>query len=1031
MFPRLKSMVTALILLAGVPLQIHGSATAEQYLTDFWTADNGLPNSSVTAIAQTRDGYLWIGTYNGLARFDGVRFVVFDPANTPALAHARVRQLFVDNAGTLWINTYDGSLTSFHDGKFTRAWTGRNEIDPDFTMLSSGSNQIVFLSHRGYLLRQPLAAIEKTNWEELMPMNHAIGAIGASDAAGNIFYRNADRHLLRLAGDDFLSADADLADPRVNCLTTDATGKLWVGTDHEIAIWKRNHFENVTPTNSTSPLDCTFLFAGADENFWAVANGKVFSGANRRWLVEAKSLRDFFTGNLSRLGALADHHGGIWLYDYGRGLFHVNADGEAKHFSAENNFPGDRVNCFFEDHEGNWWAGLDAGGLVRIRERRFQTIGSNEENLKPAKSVCEDQNGTVWIGTLGDGLASRAVNGAVTNFPVPGGFAFSVCAGGGGKFWISAGAEDLYQRAGNEFKRVTPPVHGVKVLFAEKNGRVWAGTKSGLFFSDDGSSFVNFEDVGRNDFRALAADGRGNLWAGTADGTLFCITNDFVMTFHTAPTNAIPAAIWSLLAQTNGTVWIGTFRGGLLRWRDGKFSRYEKSDGLPDDVICQILDDGGGNLWLGSYRGIACVAKSALENFSRGEGKQIACTIYGRADGLPSLECSGGYQPAAWRGDDGKLWFTTLRGAVSIQPQNLKLNLLPPPVVIEEILVDGKKITPEKDFIEVPPGKHQFEFDYTGISLIASEQVAFRYQLEGADADWINTATRSATYNYLPPGDYVFHVIAANSDGIWNKTGARLKIKILPHFYETWWFRILAGIFLIASVVGILRYTTIRRLQVKMQRLERQHAIERERTRIAKDIHDDLGASLTLIAVLGDLAQKEKSDERIEKMSVTARQAVKSLDEIVWAVNPRNDTLAHLVDYAGQFAMSYLRAVDIRCLLDVPDRLPAREVSTEIRHNIFLAIKEALQNIVKHSRATEVWLRVVSNEKFLKIAIEDNGCGFANEPENSTADGLRNMRQRLKEIGGECKIESLTGAGTTVFFELPWREHFAAHTFIR
>jgi signal transduction histidine kinase len=205
-----------------------------------------------------------------------------------------------------------------------------------------------------------------------------------------------------------------------------------------------------------------------------------------------------------------------------------------------------------------------------------------------------------------------------------------------------------------------------------------------------------------------------------------------------------------------------------------------------------------------------------------------------------------------------------------------------------------------------------------------------------------------------------------------------------------------------------------------MEQLARQQAVERERARIAKDIHDDLGANLTLIAVLGDLAKQEKAGDRVEKMASTARQAVKSLDEIVWAVNPRNDTLAHLIDYTGQFAVDYLRAAGVRCLLDVPEHAPPREVPTNVRHNVFLVVKEALQNIVKHAHADEVWLRVNATNHGLRIAIEDNGGGFERAPENVCADGLRNMQQRMSELGGECRIHSQPGAGTKIIVELPW-----------
>ena len=296
----------------------------------------------------------------------------------------------------------------------------------------------------------------------------------------------------------------------------------------------------------------------------------------------------------------------------------------------------------------------------------------------------------------------------------------------------------------------------------------------------------------------------------------------------------------------------------------------------------------------------------------------------------------------------------------------------------------------------------------------------FRYRLDHLDTDWVQAGTRRfAQYNFLPPGNYRFHVLACNSDEVWNQTGSEVSVNIRPHFYEIWWFRVLAALAVLGAVAGVVRQTATRRLHQKMEQLERRQAVERERARIAKDIHDDLGASLNLIAVLGDLAREEKAAERIEKMSATARQAVKSLDEIVWAVNPRNDTLSHLVDYICQYANDYLRDAGIRCLLDVPEQPPAQEVPSNVRHNLFLVMKEALQNVVKHARATRVELRLQIGAEDLRMDIADNGCGFDRPPRDDRADGLDNMRQRLIEIGGECRVESHPGVGTVVHVRLP------------
>ncbi len=1038
-----------LMILIGAVGGVRASGFSGEYLTDVWTADDGLPDSSVTSVAQTPDGYLWVGTYNGLARFDGRRFVTFDSENTPALARSRVRQLYVDSEGTLWINA-DGSATSLRNGTFALEWKGEDAPAPGSRLISSVAKQTVLLQYDGFFRRKSLSAQSGSGWEKLVPTNRFAGGQCVEDGNGTIWLQNPDKHLSRLVGTNFalLPSNSGLGESRVNCMASDANGRLWVGTDKGIAMWNGTHFQDATPTNSDSSLDVEFLAVPGDGCLWAVVNGSVRKAVGRRWILEVESLKNTFAGNLSRMGVQDDHHGGAWLYRYGRdgeGLWHVAANGQVCTFDSQEGLSGKSVNCYFEDREGNMWVALAAGGLVRIREKRFQTIDASDEiSPKPAQSVCEEGDGTIWIGTLGEGL-ERWQAGTLTNLAVPGGmgsgYPFCVCPDAAGRLWVSAGAENLYVREHDTFKEVLPVIHGVKSILAGKDGRLWVGTKSGLFFANKESpyDFKLNKGSGQNIFRALAEDERGNVWAGAEDGTLFCIgTNNTTTAFHAADSKT-SQPIWSLLAEEDGTIWAGTYRGGLLCFRDGKFTRLDINVGLPDNDICQIVTDDADNLWIGSHQGVFRVAKPALNDFLRGAIKSVPVTEFGRADGLPSLKCSGGYQPAAWNAHDGRLWFTTLKGAVSIQPADIQMNLLAPPVVIEEIILDEKdsldatmdtrgKTLPdgmiydrEQKFLEIPPGKHQIEFRYTGLSLVASSRVRFRYRLDGAETGWVEAGTRrSAQYNLLPSGTYRFHVIACNNDQVWNETGDALTLKILPYFYETLWFRILASLVAGGLVAGAVWYSVTRRLRRKLEQLAQQQAVERERARIAKDIHDDLGANLTLIARLGHLARQEKTVDRIEKMESTARQAVKSLDEIVWAVNPRNDTLAHLVDYSGQFATDYLYSVGVRCLLDVSEQTPPREVPSNVRHNIFLVIKESLQNIVKHSRATEVWLRINPTNSDLRIVIEDNGCGFEPASDNAQGDGLRNMRQRMNELGGRCLIQRRAGGGTEIIIEMPW-----------
>ncbi len=365
-----------------------GAELTRDYLTDVWTSEDGLPDSSVTAIAQTPDGYLWLGTYNGLARFDGVRFVTFDPANTPALQHARLRKLYVDARGTLWINTYDGSLTTYRQGQFTLERHNTRLSESEMTPVGSSSNQIVFLESRGELLRKPLAASPGEGWQELPPPGRGLDAQAVQDSRGVIWYRDGDRRLWRLTGSRFEPVPE--AGTNLNCLTTDAAGNLWIGADSGFEFWDGRHFQDATPTNSawTAPLKITALAIASDGEIWAVADGWVVKADRRRWLLPPAPQRRIYTGEFGRVGIQPDHHGGAWFYNYGRGLIHVDAAGRVRPLTPTDGFPGDRVYCLFEDREGDEWAGLDAAGLVRVREAQCHTVGAADDGTaRAAKSV--------------------------------------------------------------------------------------------------------------------------------------------------------------------------------------------------------------------------------------------------------------------------------------------------------------------------------------------------------------------------------------------------------------------------------------------------------------------------------------------------------------------------------------------------------------------------------------------------------------------------------------------------------------------
>ena len=996
---------------------------------DVWTGDNGLPDSSVTAIVQTPDGYLWIGTHNGLVRFDGARFVTFDPLNTPALKHARVDGLFVDPQGTLWVNTRDGSMTAWHNGVFTHEWKGAQ-----VSVVFSRSNQTFFASLTGELVCRTGDLDAHGGWQSIPLAGATAGYLYRQDSAGTIWYATRDGTLNRIieTNSEPVSSKDYLNGERVNCLTADGRGRIWVGTEKRILLWIGNHFEDQTPTNGELVVNTSFIACTASNGYWVIADGKVRKYMDRHWVAEAESWQELSQANVAFLRAYEDRDGGIWIRHYGLGLFHAKPNGGTQRVSAADGLPDNRVGTWYQDREGNVWVGVDRGGLVRLREKKFHVIGAAEGLFIPVVStVCEDADTNLWIGTFGGGL-NRLQNGKLTRFELSEGIDkrnfFSAYPDTQRRLWVSAGREDLFLFEEGKFSQPKRPasVHGTKVILVDHLGQAWVGRQGGLACVSNGivTSFGAWNGFDRKNIRALAEDRQGNIWIGAGESGLYKFSNG---KFTPYPMNDSlgSQAIWSLLPDANGTLWVGTFRGGLLRFKDGKFTRYTMQDGLPSDIVCQILDDGLGNLWIGSHKGIFYVPKDSFRDFDAGKIPSLPCRAYGLYDGLPTLECSGNYQPACWRGHDGRLWFATSKGLVSVLPDDLSVNRRPPPVTIEEILVDGKLLATSSASLPflISPGKHQLDFRYTALSFIAPDKVRFRYRLVGLDDAWVAADDkRSAHYGPLRPGEYSFKVIACNNDGIWNETGATFKLKVLPHFWQTWWFTFSMTTATIVVLSLIVRYNVKTRMRKKLERLEKAHAIQLERQRIARDIHDDLGAGLTQIMLQSSLASRDASGQTqtdLNEISDNTRELVRKMDEIVWAVTPEKDTLDSLITYIGKFVQEFCAAVQIRCRMDLPAQLPDIAVSTEIRHGLFLAVKEVMNNIAKHASATEASLQFKLQPDAVVFVITDDGVGLK-AGNGQTQDrlfsgrGLQNLKQRLEMIGGTCIVSATPDRGTQV-----------------
>jgi len=482
------------------------------------------------------------------------------------------------------------------------------------------------------------------------------------------------------------------------------------------------------------------------------------------------------------------------------------------------------------------------------------------------------------------------------------------------------------------------------------------------------------------------------------------------------------------------------------RWHNGKYSRITTAQGLRDDFVSQMLPDGAGRLWVTGNRGLFRVQLRELVEVAEGRSQHIRSSVFGRDEGLPSLQPHCENSPSAWRGATDRLWFATRNGLLVVQADKIRDNPVAPAVFLKVVRVDDRAVTrldsghalrapggkPLPDLrmpgveLHLPPDHRKLEFEFAAPSFSSPANVHFRHRLKGFDTEWIEDDTqRSASYPRLPADRYEFEVTACNEAGVWNAEGLRLPVIVRPFFWQTWWFRGLVLATFTVGVVATVRYVSFRRLRQQMQRLEQRAVLEKERARIAKDLHDDLGASMTQMTLLLELAMQHRSEpeavvSRVGDGLRAGREAIKSLDAAVWAINPANNTLPELVAYIGQFGMEFMRQANIRCDLDLPDHPPERPVSAELRHHLFLIVKEALNNVVRHARASKVGLKISVTPETLDLRIEDDGIGIERVSHDALADGLRNMRQRAEELKARFELESAPGAGTRMTIRYPW-----------
>jgi signal transduction histidine kinase len=546
--------------------------------------------------------------------------------------------------------------------------------------------------------------------------------------------------------------------------------------------------------------------------------------------------------------------------------------------------------------------------------------------------------------------------------------------------------------------------------------------------------FTTEQGLPGNEVRAIAEGLEGDIWIATGAG-LGRLHGDKITAFHKK--EGLPSEDLScLLVDDEGVLWVGTRGSGLARFDGKKWTQFTMAEGLSGNSIGYLIEEEKTNLWIGSNVGLMRADKASLNKFAAGQAESIMCRTYVEADGLHSRQCTQGSQPAACRGTNGTLWFPTTWGLVSLNPATLSKNEYVPPVIIESVIVEGEKqasspLRPGAAAkVTLPPRRQHLEIRYTSLNLGSAERSRFKYRLNPHDKNWTEDDgnVRVARYNRLPPGEYQFEVMAANEDGVWNPVAATQAIYVQPPFWKTIWFISIASLSFIGTIILVVHYFSTQKLQRQLAVLRQQEELERERARIARDLHDQLGANLTQVALLGELAETDKNvpdevESHARQISQTARETTKALDEIVWAVNPSNDTLDGLINYICKYAQEYFELAGIRYRLEIPAQLPKRTLPPDVRHNVFLAAKEAINNVVKHAKASTARLRLNLHPDRFVLEIEDDGRGVPQGAESTGRNGLRNMRRRLEDTGGTFSIAPAADHGAVVRLTVPIKDH--------
>jgi ligand-binding sensor domain-containing protein/two-component sensor histidine kinase len=969
----------------AVGQMISPSRLLGRYQQFVWQDQHGLPQNGISTVAQTADGYIWLATAEGVVRFDGVRFTAFDTGNTPELKSNNIAAVMADHTGALWA-CHGNGLNRYKDGRFTFFGT-----------------------------------------EQDLPDNR-VGAL-FEDRAGDLWIgTEGGLYVYREGRFATYTTKDGLPDNRVMAFAEDAEGGLWIGTFGGLARFHNGRFTVYTTRDGLASNQISALCWDRAGTLWIGTDGSGVSRFNAGRFSSA-GLPAGLQRNRVRTIA-ADHAGNVWIGSIGNGLFRFK-DGRFDALTTRDGLANDFIQSVYPAPNGDVWLGTQGGGLVLLKDARF-AVYTVQDGLphEIITAIRADGEGALWVNSLG-GL-SRFKDGRFTVMTardgLPDGRVRAFSADREGNLLVNTRVQVLRYREGRFSPYLTSAGSPLSNILADRAGNLWAGTQfDGLLCFREGqvTAYSTRDGLADNYITALFEDRAGALWVGTGNG--LSRRSDGRFTTWTQKDGFPGKHMLSFYEDRAGQLWMGTDGNGLIRFSQGKFTAITTHAGLYDNLAFQILEDAGGNLWMSGNKGIYRAPLKELNEFADGRRKMVASFAYGAADGMLSRECNGA-SPAGWKTADGRLWFPTIKGLVAVNPQ--QRDTQPPLVAIEQVSLDGAALPAGQSLqgIQLWPGQENLEIQYTALSWNRPQQIRFKYQLLGADHDWVEAGTRrTAYYAHLKPGSYTFRVSADNGDGVWNETGASFKLVVVPPFYRTWWFLTLS----LAGGVGLVLFG----YKLRVRQLERARAVqeafshkllvtqEEERRRMAIELHDGLGQNLLVIKNRAAIAKLTSRDlpaafQQFDQIADSTMQAIQEVRQIAYNLRP------HHLDNIGltRSLEEMLRRVEessgigIACEIEALDGALPKEAEI----NFYRIVQEAVSNIVKHARATRAGVEIERREERLHLTIRDNGCGCTvEELAERRGLGLASIAERVRILGGSCRFESAPGKGTTVAVELP------------